>query len=703
MKKSKKQLPFSIINDFEKPYIKHMTADFETCDTPDRKDVRVWAWGLADILTEDFEHGTDIDSFMGRLLNDTAIYDIAIHNLKFDGNFILPWLYKHGYNYLDNKSFMDKWLKGEDLTNTFTHNITVMGQWFNLMVVKPVKSTPKTPSFVYFWDSLKLFPQTLKEVGEQYCKTHQKLDENQEFYDAIRPLNHTLTKEELSYLKEDCLVLAEALQQQIERYGKIYRTRASKAFSFFKECCFDAETNANLYKQRYEGYQQYIVPEIEGLEDVAGTYFRYLPYDVKQRIKDSKKPLIKAFEYYIPSYAVWCDLKGSYRGGIAYVDDRFKEQSINGKVTVIDVNSMYPACLAKYPMPFGRMRKRKGVPPSDKLWIACARISFKIKDEWRLPCIQIKELYGREWLKYSTDIQQYGEFDKYNEDYLTFTSVDYETFKENYDFIVHEWLYYYEFANSSNQDGKRFVDKYYGAKQHADATLKAVKAKHNKVKEEYEKDPDFIHATLERLESKVIMNSAYGKFGTKYILSSKDTYFDKDTGMVHFTGENHTFNKEPEDPSHYYLPYASFTTSYARQMLVRAWASFKGKAVYCDTDSIYFLGGKESVTEELSPVMDWNDTGDLGLWGIEGEFIKARFIRAKTYIAVKPDGENKIVCAGATKDVKKVMDWENFRVGFDAWQVCKARGLDYKHHSKLKPKQYPNGVKLDYENFQIKP
>lgn len=703
--KERKSLPFSIANNFKYDYVKHLAADFETCFNEQRDDVRVWAWGLADIFSFNFEHGNSIDSFMERLTSDTYVYDVAIHNLKFDGNFILPYLYRNGYTYLSNKEFMDGWKSGKDLSKCFTHNITTMGQWFSLTVCKETKATKDTPAFIHFWDSLKLFPQTLKEVGEQYCSLYKKIDEDASFYEALRPVGHALTDEELHYLQNDCLVLCEALQAQYARYGSIYRTRASKAFNFFKEACFDEESRTNLYKMKYEGLQQYRVPKVAGFEDLEGAVWRFLPKEAKQKLNKAKVKLEKDFEYYIPNYKSWCELKSSYRGGISYVNEFYKELSIEEKITVIDVNSMYPACLRNCPMPFGRMIRKEGKPDDtpNKTWIACARVSFKVKNDWNLPCIQIKELYGREWLKESTDYRKYGYMDQYNEDYVTFTKVDYETFKENYDFVVHEWLYHYEFANMANTDGAKFVDKYYGAKLAADHKIKEIKEKYDDNKELYSKDDDFIIATLERLEAKIIMNSAYGKFGTKYLLLSKQTKYKGPNEPIEFSAETVNFNKEPDDPSHYYLPYAAFVTSYARRMLVRAWNSFKGKAVYCDTDSIHFIGTEEAITEELAPLVDWEETGGLGLWKIEGEFIKGRYIRAKTYIEIEKDGTPNVVCAGATKDVKKIMDWDTFRVGFDAWEICKRRGLDPKEHSRLKPKHYPSGVDLIHENFQIKP
>ena len=74
-----------------------------------------------------------------------------------------------------------------------------------------------------------------------------------------------------------------------------------------------------------------------------------------------------------------------------------------------------------------------------------------------------------------------------------------------------------------------------------------------------------------------------------------------------------------------------------------------------------------------------------------------------TYIEIDAAGEATITCAGAPNEVKALMNWDTFRIGFNAWKIAEARGLDIKNHSKLKPKQYPDGVALEPENFEIKP
>lgn len=706
----RKYYPFTIAGDLKDQKVKHMTADFETCLNEDKTDVRVWAWGLADIFTEEFEHGKDIESYLDRVLNDKTIYDIGFHNLKFDGNYLLPAIYKRGYEYVHNRIFMNDWKSGKDMRGKFTHSISDGGAFYNIIVVKDKPAAKNTPSFVYFWDTMKLFPDSLKKVGEQYNTIHHKIDEDAEFYEETRPIGHDLTVEELKYLREDCLTLAEALRVQINKYGKIYRTRASKAFSFFKECCTLHGDRVNVYDQHYVGTKEFIIPRIKGYEDLEGMKFKYLPTKAKKELIKNK--LIPAFDYFIKDFATWQDFKHAYHGGITYVQPEWQEKSIERAITTIDVNSMYPFIMWSKNIPYGAFEKRDGEPTeSTGTWIACARVSFKLKEEYNLPCIQIKSKYGREWLRCSTDYRERGEIDAYNDDVIWFTKVDFETFKMSYDFTVHHWIEYYYFPQIGRMDGQKFIDKYYAAKQDAQNRADAIKAKHNNDSEKYTSDLEYVRAMLDRTEAKVIMNSAYGKHGTQYVIMNQNTEYTEGEPL-RFPIDRDVFNCEPEDPSHYYIPYAAFVTAYARQLLVSTWNAFKGRAIYCDTDSIHFLGTPSDIPATLRDRIDWDQTGALGLWGIEGEFVAGRYIRAKTYIEVDADGVQHVTCAGAPSRVKKLMNWDTFRVGFNAWEIVQSMFPNaddvtliraIKAHSKLTPKRYPSGVNLEPVNFEIKP
>lgn len=76
-------------------------ADFET--TTESEDCRVWAYSVTEIgNTEFFKYGTTIESFMKLMKNhnDSTFY---FHNLKFDGEFIMNYLFRNGFVHTEEK------------------------------------------------------------------------------------------------------------------------------------------------------------------------------------------------------------------------------------------------------------------------------------------------------------------------------------------------------------------------------------------------------------------------------------------------------------------------------------------------------------------------------------------------------------------------------------------------------------------------
>ena len=79
-----------------------LTADFETTtEAP----ARVWATGLCEIANpENFIYGNSIDWLFDWLIDSEESHTIYFHNLRFDGQFILFYLFTHGYEWTDNRN-----------------------------------------------------------------------------------------------------------------------------------------------------------------------------------------------------------------------------------------------------------------------------------------------------------------------------------------------------------------------------------------------------------------------------------------------------------------------------------------------------------------------------------------------------------------------------------------------------------------------
>lgn len=207
-------------------------ADFETCDSDvlykinDKGEKiynqRVWLAGLMSLEDMTMVYYNNLDDFMGHILGRgmNVNTEYAFHNLKFDGSFIVPWLFKNGYTVTK-----DKPNKGE-----FSVLIDYRNNWYSITIQVTTKRR------VLLWDSLKLFPTPLEYLPELYGTPTHKIAEDEGFYNTKRGPGHTPTERELEYLKNDLMVLAETLNEHIRYYGlRFKKTQASQSFNNFEK------------------------------------------------------------------------------------------------------------------------------------------------------------------------------------------------------------------------------------------------------------------------------------------------------------------------------------------------------------------------------------------------------------------------------------------------------------------------------------
>lgn len=193
------------------------SADFET--TTDVNDCRVWAWGLENINTNEFEYGNTIETFFERIKNKRI--DIYFHNLKFDGEFIIHYLLKNGFKFVSESKDLKE--------NCFTTLITDLGIFYCIEICYAVYK--KSRMSVKIYDSLKLFPFSVDKVAKSFDMPINKLEID---YKEYREVGHELTEEEISYLKNDVEIVAVALKRFKEK-GLNRMTLGSNALSSFKD------------------------------------------------------------------------------------------------------------------------------------------------------------------------------------------------------------------------------------------------------------------------------------------------------------------------------------------------------------------------------------------------------------------------------------------------------------------------------------
>lgn len=232
-------------------------GDFETLTT---SPTRVWGWGLCKIGQHQHTlFGTSIESYVTTLKDKPIVY---MHNLKFDGFFIVDFLLKSGYRH-SNKP---------DIPGTFTTLISDMGTWYCIEI--------NNGGFITkIYDSLKKLPMPVHKIAKAFKLPIRK---GQLDYSKHRPLDHKLTKDEKDYIENDVQIVAQALEIQIERKFtsmtvgsdalKIYR-KTLKSHDFDKvfpqlPMPIDAEI-----RQSYRGGYVYVNPLYKGQDVGQGDVY----------------------------------------------------------------------------------------------------------------------------------------------------------------------------------------------------------------------------------------------------------------------------------------------------------------------------------------------------------------------------------------------------------------------------------------------
>lgn len=157
---------------------------------------------------------------------------------------------------------------------------------------------------------------------------------------------------------------------------------------------------------------------------------------------------------------------------------------------------------------------------------------------------------------------------------------------------------------------------------------------------------------MEKRVAKLYMNGVSGKFGMKdERYSSVIDGYDKEGALAYHETASHC--------DYYYRAIYSKITSGGRARIISLIESNADKVVYWDTDSIYLLGNKPPIN--LLPLLDDNKIGFLKY---EGHYKRMKVIKAKCYIKELDSGEIVKSVAGATDEIKDLLNFETFKEGF---------------------------------------
>ena len=348
------------------------------------------------------------------------------------------------------------------------------------------------------------------------------------------------------------------------------------------------------------------------------------------------------FKNYFPVLDVEVDkdIRRAYKGGYTYVNKIFKNKDVdNGQV--YDVNSMYPSVMHDELLPYGIPIFFEGEYEYDKnypLYIQKICADLKLKKN-HIPTIQCKGNY------YFNSTEYIEETDEPLTMYVT--NIDLEIIKEQYEILDIEYICGYKFKGCHGLFSE-YIDRFMEMKKN--------------------------NTGAKRQLAKLLLNNLYGKFATNPKTQQKIPYMSE-CGEVEYKTINAT-DKEPV-----YTPVGVFITSYARARIQRTAQSVYFRFCYCDTDSIHITG------DEIPDIAI--DDKELGKWALENKFVRARFIKAKTYIEELEDGTLNVKCAGLPDNLKELCNFDNFKVGLSLY-------------GKLLPKRYYGGVILEETDFTIK-
>lgn len=197
------------------------SADLET--TTDKNDCRVWAYSLSNIENPDeFIYGKSLDELFEWCCEAKENYTLYFFNLKFDAQFLLSWLFNHGFEHiLDKKERKDF---------TFTTLITDMGQFYAIEIYFEVKG--KKVNKVKILDAMKKFPgASVSSLAKDFGLPISKLELD---YQKKRLEGWEITPEEVDYIRNDVEIVARCLKEMFMR-GLNKMTIAGDALDNYKE------------------------------------------------------------------------------------------------------------------------------------------------------------------------------------------------------------------------------------------------------------------------------------------------------------------------------------------------------------------------------------------------------------------------------------------------------------------------------------
>lgn len=678
--------------------MRYFVGDFETTSYEGQTRTEVWASAIVELNTDNVVVANCIEDTWLYLNSFRDKIIVFYHNLKFDGSFWINFLYSIGYteatwtpdrheekSIITDEMFKDKTpnikFSSRLKAGQLTYMISSMGQWYTIRV--------KTPTVeIEFRDSLKLIPLSVEAIGKSFGTKHKKaVDDHGKSieYNKFRKSGGEITDTEITYIKNDVLVVKEALEIMFNE-GHDKMTIGS--------CCM--EEYKPIYKELFG------ISLENRVQELFNTHIRVL----KEGSEDEKWYKLNAHteeeRHSIFMNRIYVNLydyvKESYRGGWVYLAKGCEQKIYNNGIT-LDVNSLYPSVMHsdlgyKYPVRYIGQWHGNYIPEiaqgDETYYFIRFRTRFFLKDGY-LPTVQIKRnpLYPPREMLETSDVYdkkykvhyryEYPDGTKVEPPILTMTESDYILFREHYyveDFEILDGLMFE--AKIGIFDA--YINKYAEMKRNA-------------------KTPG------RRQIAKLYLNNLYGKMAANTDSSFKMAYLNDDNALSF-----HTINEYDKKPG--YIPIGSAITSYARCFTIRAaqknyYGADKPGFKYADTDSLHM---DLSINDVKGVTID---DVNFGCWKHESSWDTGYFVRAKTYIECESNKIN-ITCAGLPKRCKRLLEMSisgDIDQEFDFTEEEKVFVNEKRELTdfapgivipgKLLPKQIPGGVVLQSTTFEM--
>ena len=623
-----------------------------------------------------------IDDYKVKTKRTTTPYNIYVHNLVWDVEFIKYWLKQNNFKQLiavqkpSEKKAQEKLPRVFDIVENegVVHNAKI-----HLEERKIGRKNIITK--LMFIDSLKITPLSLKKIGEDLIKIDDiYLKNNSNYnYNLVRnPETYKPNDIESWYQYCDIYILKEWYNQFIVPN---YIDEGIKPYTI-SQIAFDSIIKISFAKDKAKGNYDHLMDKKGRVSDRAIYEEHYG---------------LKAIENN-PVYNEY--IRNSYRGGITTTGSKYKEIAKDNKTQIsgvsLDITSSYPDKCVNAPLPYGIPTSIKDGKYQDQ------NIFGQIYD-YHFITIGFDGWHSRnKQNQFGLPIKIFGLDDKQkqmigwspNEYYtsncckLTYVGTNRPSIKDkrraekinklpykyiititHHEFEVWEKLFkFVRYENGKRVEGVHFID-YLSFKSEVGFMAEGI-LHYYRLKEE---------GTIEgnkakTYNAKILINSFYGKNCSKRERQQRLYNFNKD--VIGLIPVDETNKNEWLDNKLYAIQYGAAITSWGRtQLMETAYKIGVEKFAYADTDSLKMVGvTKEELIEKCKEkdikLSTNKNQKQLGGWDYEYTFVDFKAIAQKKYMYQPIDDETGEVqpfvckCSGLPKEIRdNIKDKNQFNIG----------------------------------------